>query len=88
LELGTNAGILHTSQKATIPGWGRAWYKNQAKTNIFSYAEIIKKHQVTYILDIEDAFHVHLLDKIVKFNKTDQGCTSTSQDSTSQESRK
>jgi hypothetical protein len=40
LELVTNAGILQTTQKATIPGWGRAWCNEETKTNIFSYAEI------------------------------------------------
>jgi hypothetical protein len=44
LDLVTNAGILRMTQKATIPGWGRAWYNEEAKTNIFSYAEIAKKH--------------------------------------------
>ena len=28
LDLVTNAGILRTTQKATIPGWGRAWFNN------------------------------------------------------------
>ena len=73
LELVTNAGILRTTQMATIPGWGRAWYNEQAKTNIFSYAEMAKKHWITYDLEIEDAFKVHLPNKIVKFTKTDQG---------------
>ena len=44
LELVTNAGILRMTQKATIPGWGRAWFNEEAKTNIFSYAEMAKKH--------------------------------------------
>ena len=64
---------LWTTQKATIPSWRRAFYNKQAKTNIFSYVEKVRRHQVTYNLDIEDAFNVHLLDKIVKFTKTDQG---------------
>ena len=69
----TNAGVLQTTQKATISSWGRAWYNEQAKTNIFSYAEMAKKHQITYDSEIEDAFKVYLPNKIVKFTKTDQG---------------
>ena len=73
LDLMTNAGILRTTQKATIPGWGRAWFNNQARTNIFSYAEMAKRHHITYDSNIEDAFIVHLPHKKVKFTKTDQG---------------
>jgi hypothetical protein len=40
LDLMTNAGVLTTNQKATLPGWGEVWYNPEATTNIFSYAEI------------------------------------------------
>jgi hypothetical protein len=73
LNLVTNAGILTTNQKATIPGWGEAWFNLQAITNIFSYAEIAKRHSITYDSNKEDAFIVYLPDKKIKFTKTDQG---------------
>ena len=44
LDLVTNAGILRTNLKANIPGWGKAWFSPYAITNIFSYAEIAKRH--------------------------------------------
>jgi hypothetical protein len=72
LDLVTNAGVLRTTQKASIPGWGKAWYNPHAITNIFSYAEMAQKHRITYDSATEDAFIVHLPDKKVKFNKTDQ----------------
>ena len=71
LDLVTNAGVLRTTQKASIPGWGKAWYNPHAITNIFSYAEMAQKHRITYDSATEDAFIVHLPDKKVKFNKTD-----------------
>jgi hypothetical protein len=73
LDLITNARILCTMQKATIPGWGKAWFNLQAIINIFSYAEMAKHHQITYNSSKQDTFIVHLLDKQVKFTKTDQG---------------
>ena len=73
LDLVTNAGVLRTTQKASIPGWGKAWYNPHAITNIFSYAEMAQKHRITYDSATEDAFIVHLPDKKVRFNKTDQG---------------
>ena len=81
LELVTNAEILQTIQKATIPGWRRAWYNKKAKTNISSYAEMTKKHQITNNLKFEDAFNVYLPNKIKNSPKLIKGCTSTSQKS-------
>jgi hypothetical protein len=49
LELAmTNGGVLITIQKATVPQYGKVWYVPQAITNIFSLAELEKKHHVTY----------------------------------------
>jgi hypothetical protein len=55
LDLVTNAGVLRTTQKATIPGWRRAWFNPHAITNIFSYAEMAKQHRITYDSNTEDA---------------------------------
>jgi hypothetical protein len=52
------------TQKATVPGWGEAWFNPSAITNIFSYAKMAKRHRTTI---------VYLPDKQVKFTKTDQG---------------
>ena len=73
LNLITNAGILQTTQKATLPGWGEVWFNPQAITNIFSYAEMAKRHRITYDSNKEDAFIVQLPHKQVKFTKTEQG---------------
>ena len=73
MDLLINVGILRTTQNAIIPGWGRAWFNNQARTNIFSYAKMAKRHHITHAFNIEDAFIVHLPHKKVKFTRTDQG---------------
>ena len=73
LDLMTNAGILRTKHKATVPGWGEVWFNPHAITNIFSYAEMAKRHRITYDSNKEDAFTVHLPDKQVKFTRTEHG---------------
>jgi hypothetical protein len=73
LDLVTNACNLRTTQKATIPGWGEAWFNPNAITNIFSYAEMAKRHCITYDSNKEDAFNIYLPDQTVKFTNTNQG---------------
>jgi hypothetical protein len=70
LDLATNAGVIHTSQKATILGWSIAQYNPKAINSIFSDAEMAKCYQITYDSEKEDAFVVYLPDKQVKFLKT------------------
>jgi hypothetical protein len=73
LDLITNAGVLKTTTKVVLPGWGVAWFNPAAITNIFSYLEMAKKHQITYNSNKEDAFTVHLPEQKIKFTKTEQG---------------
>jgi hypothetical protein len=67
LSLSTNGGILHTSQKGTVPKFGPVWYNEKAITNIFSFAEMEDKYRVTYDSDKEKAFIVYRPDGIMKF---------------------
>jgi hypothetical protein len=67
LTLTTNAGVLQTKMKADVPGWGEVWFDPTAMTNIFSYAQMVNRHPVTYDSTKEDAFIVHLPHKQVKF---------------------
>jgi hypothetical protein len=73
LDLVTNAGVLETTRKAIIPGWGIAWFNSEAITSIFSYLEMAQRYRITYDLSTENAFTVHLLDKKIRFTKTSQG---------------
>ena len=73
LDFVTNAGVLKTTTKANIPGWGVAWFNPKAITNIFSYSEMAQRYQITYNLSKENVFVVHLPNRQVKFTKTSQG---------------
>jgi hypothetical protein len=68
LNLTMNAGVLMTKLKADVHGWGEVWFSDEAVTNIFSYAHMKDRHQITYDGLKEDAFIVHLPDKQVKFH--------------------
>jgi hypothetical protein len=67
--LTTNAGVLLTNKKADVPGWGEVWYNPKAVINIFSLAQMVDHHPVTYNLNKKDAFIVHLPHKQVKFQR-------------------
>jgi predicted ferric reductase len=58
-----------TNQKCNIPQWGEAWSSPHVITNIFSYAEIADKYCVTLDSMKDNAFTVHLPDKLIQFEK-------------------
>ncbi len=67
LVLATNAGDLTTNQQATVPAYGKVWYDEEAMTNVFSLAEMMDRHQVTFNSAKENAFIVHTEKGPVKF---------------------
>jgi hypothetical protein len=67
LELATNAGTRQTNKKAEVPGFGQVWFDEKAIANIFGFADLVKKHRITYDSAIEDAFIIHMNRKKVKF---------------------
>ena len=74
LAMATNAGVRISNQEATVPEFGKVWYDEEAIANIFGLADLIKKgHRITFDSNIENAFIVHLPDKIVKFEATPEG---------------
>ena len=73
LEMATNAGMRLTNQEANVPGFGTIWYDEGAIANIFSFTELVEKHQITFDSRVENAFLVHQPDKIVKFKHTPEG---------------
>ena len=73
LALMTNGGELITDQKATVPGFGDVWYDPNSIANIFSFAELKEKHCITYDSGTEDAFNIHLSNKIIKFTRSKNG---------------
>ena len=73
LEMATNAGTRLTNQEANVPGFGTIWYDEGAIVNIFSFTELVEKHQITFNSSMENVFLVHQPDKIVKFECTPEG---------------
>ena len=73
ITLQTNGGIMEVGKKALVPGFGEVWYHPNAMANIFSFAEMKQKHPITYNSNDEDAFHIHLPNKVIKFNRTSNG---------------
>jgi hypothetical protein len=69
LNLATSAGNLITNQKATVPGYGKVWSKEDAMTNVFSLANMEKGHHITYDLAKESAFVVHTHKGPLRFEK-------------------
>ena len=48
LTLATNAGNLKTDLVGDVPGYGTVWFHPKALTNIFSFANMSKKHPISY----------------------------------------
>ena len=70
LKLATNAGTMETKDKAIVPKYGEVWFDKNAITNVFSLANMTKKHQVTFDSDDENAFIVHTEGGKMKFKLT------------------
>ena len=73
LNMTTNAGEKHITLQADLPGLGTAWYDSDQITNVLGFAHLKDKYRITYDSDKEDAFLVHLPDKILKFERTPEG---------------
>ena len=73
LELATNTGTKCSNQEADMPGFGRVWYDQDAITNIFGFADLVKKYRITYDSDKEDTFLVHMPNKTIKFERSPEG---------------
>ena len=69
LQLGTNAGVIRTNHKATLPKYGDVWYNNKAITNVLSLGNVVDRYRVTFDSKQEDAFHVHTPEKLLKFRR-------------------
>jgi hypothetical protein len=59
--------------KCDIPEWGEAWFGPNPITNIFSYAEMAKKHCITTDSAKDNDVIVHLPDKRIRFEPTANG---------------
>ena len=69
LKLSTNAGERTTTQLADMPDFGKVWFDQEAITNIFTHADMKKRHRVTYDSDNKDAFVIYRDNGIIKLKK-------------------
>ena len=60
LELATNAGTSLSNEIADVPGYSMVWFDENAIANIFGLSELKKKYRITYDLEVDDAFVVHM----------------------------
>ena len=67
LQLETNGGTLIVEKKVTVPKYGSVWFSEKAMTNVFSLANMTKKHRVKFDSEIENAFIVHTPEKQIRF---------------------
>ena len=70
LELHTNTGCKRNKTEADVPGFGTVWFDPDAIANIFGFADLVDKHRITYDSAKEDAFLIHMPQKIVKFKRS------------------
>jgi hypothetical protein len=73
LAVATNAGVKKSNKEATVPGFGKVYYDKDAIANIFGFSDLKTKHRITYDSNKEDAFLVHMNDKILELDCTPEG---------------
>ena len=73
LKMKTNAGTKNMTLQADVRELGTVWYDANQIANIFGFASLKDTYRITYDSDKEDAFLVHLPDKIIKFERTPEG---------------
>ena len=69
----TNSGSKTVYEVVEIPGTGQEIFHPEMIANILSLNEMTKKYRVTFDSGDENAFKVHIVDKIFKFPANDDG---------------
>ena len=69
LYLLTNGGTLVVKHKATLPGYGEVWFSTESVTNVLSLADAAEKFHITYDSRKENAFIMHVNDKMLEFKR-------------------
>ena len=77
LEMATNAGMRLINQEANVPGFGTIWYDEGAIANIFSFAELVDKHRITFDSSVENTFLVINQTRSSNLNAHQKDCIHT-----------
>ena len=67
LHLTTNAGVLRTNKKATVPSFGKLWFSEASMTNVFCLAMIQDWFPVAFILGSNSHYTVLGPNSMAKF---------------------
>ena len=73
ITMSTNAGSKRLTMTGTVPGFGPVYFDPEQMANIFGFGHMVEKYRITYDSSVEDSFHVHMGDRIVKFHRTPEG---------------
>ena len=70
MDLGTNGGgSLVLKMKCIVPRLEEHWFNPESMTNIIAMKDMTDRYRVAMDSAVENAFFVHLLDKIVIFKQ-------------------
>ncbi|MGC8551172.1 MAG: hypothetical protein ACP5M4_15955 [Acidobacteriaceae bacterium] len=69
----TNAGSKVIGLEGHLNGFGKVYYDPTSMANIFGLAQLADKYRVTFDSEVENAFVVHVDDRVVKFACTPEG---------------
>ena len=69
LFISCNAGVKTTNLMGELPGYGMVWFYPDGIANILWLSRVKDKFRVTYDSTVDNVFHVHKHDKILKFRE-------------------
>jgi hypothetical protein len=69
LYIKCNAGVKTTNLRGELPGYGMVWYYPDGIANILALSRVKDKFRVTFDSALDNEFHVHKPDKVLKFRE-------------------
>ena len=69
LFISCNVGVKTTNLMGELPGYGMVWFYPDGIVNILLLSRVKDKCRVTYDSTVDNVFHVHKHDKILKFRE-------------------
>ena len=73
LMMSTNTGTKTMNLQGNVKGLGCIWFDPNQIADIFGFSNQADNHRITYNSAIEDAFNVHIYNRIIKFECTKDG---------------
>ena len=67
MHIRCNAGVKTTNMQGHLSGYGWVWYFPNGIANILSLSRVKEKFRVTFNSALDNCFHVHKQEKILRF---------------------